>query len=761
MSDDDHGGRSRRARRLDLELLLAVLFVVLLNALHLSPRVVPIHDTFYNLANFHIVYGELLFHGTLPRWYPYGTYGLPSDLEQAASLSAASYAVALAGALLGVRDVLLLFKIGAIAEQLAFVLGVHLLGRRVFASRATTLLLCIAAAGSVVWNGQQWWDFRLYYLLPLVLYFVTAFVETRRPHFFWAAGIAGVAWALGIPPYATPVLALGVAVVGAFAAGRDAPRLLARLAEPSAANALSLAAFAAMAAAYAWFVTHALDHVSLHAPGRDAATGRVSAETFRTYGGNANLLVVANAFLFGWPLQLPWGNGADNSVYIGLLPWLGVAVAAVRERSRLFVGLLAAALVLILLSLGGAFTRLAYHLPGFGYYRHVGLVFGLVKVLVLLASGFGLERLWALGAPRLSHPLFALAAGALLLEAGFACLQAAGPGVWLRSGPSHVLVRLSAYAALLVAARVLRAPLRWPLALGLAADVALFQLALWELRIPILPPRERPLLAALAAREVVYRPIRQQEPQPPPGPDRTEAEAATARSALELAARQQRVGPGIKELYWYVYQFASFDPCKSRHRTDYLPAGVDRLFRVQERAGFELAPIVGCGRPKLRLTSAVRFARDLAEAEALLPAARAAPDAPTVIVRQSPPSAPAAPAGPVRGEVRVTAFELGLLEAEVRVDAPEGAWLVYADAYHPGWRAAVNGRAASVDVADLAFKAVAVPPGRSTVRLWFDHGANAWLRWVVAGFGASAAAAALVGLVAALYPRRPRVAGDG
>ena len=27
------------------------------------------------------------------------------------------------------------------------------------------------------------------------------------------------------------------------------------------------------------------------------------------------MVLVANALLYGWPLQLPWGSGADNSVY--------------------------------------------------------------------------------------------------------------------------------------------------------------------------------------------------------------------------------------------------------------------------------------------------------------------------------------------------------------------------------------------------------------------------------------------------------------
>jgi hypothetical protein len=74
--------------------------------------------------------------------------------------------------------------------------------------------------------------------------------------------------------------------------------------------------------------------------------------------------------------------------------------------------------------------------------------------------------------------------------------------------------------------------------------------------------------------------------------------------------------------------------------------------------------------------------------------------------------------------VRVSRFTLGELVADVDVTVPGGAWLLYADAWHPDWRASVNGEPVPVHEANLAFKAVRVPPGRSVVRMWFERG---WL----------------------------------
>jgi hypothetical protein len=122
-----------------------------------------------------------------------------------------------------------------------------------------------------------------------------------------------------------------------------------------------LGLFLLTAGAYAWFVLHALDGAVLRALFRDP-DGTVDTEHFVSFGGRPNLLVVLNALLFGWPLHLPWGSLADNSVYLGLVPMLGLALALLRERSRIFLALMAGGGVLVWFALGGVFTRLVYYL---------------------------------------------------------------------------------------------------------------------------------------------------------------------------------------------------------------------------------------------------------------------------------------------------------------------------------------------------------------------------------------------------------------
>jgi len=136
----------------------------------------------------------------------------------------------------------------------------------------------------------------------------------------------------------------------------------------------------------------------------------------------------------------------------------------------------------------------------------------------------------------------------------------------------------------------------------------------------------------------------------------------------------------------------ALDPCVPGYRVDLLPARIQTLFRDH---GYPFPPaadhsvtapdrdlqqVLGCSAPKLRLVPA-----DLSLAAVPL------------------------------GEVSVTAFGDNFLRAQVDVVGSSPAVLYYADSFDPGWRAFVDGVEAEIQVANVAFKSIRVPPGHSTV----------------------------------------------
>jgi hypothetical protein len=143
----------------------------------------------------------------------------------------------------------------------------------------------------------------------------------------------------------------------------------------------------------------------------------------------------------------------------------------------------------------------------------------------------------------------------------------------------------------------------------------------------------------------------------------------------------------------------------------------------------QLSTVVGCEAPKLRLT-------------ARLPTAGGR-------WRVSQSIAP-------RGTVKVEAFAPDEIVIRVEVSGSASAWLVYADADHPDWRASVNGTPVSIKAAYGAFKAVQVPPGPSTVKFVFRPGILRLRGWLLGASAAALAALLLAGFVATLLRWTPR-----
>ncbi|MCZ7527340.1 MAG: YfhO family protein [Acidimicrobiia bacterium] len=93
---------------------------------------------------------------------------------------------------------------------------------------------------------------------------------------------------------------------------------------------------------------------------------------------------------------------------------------------------------------------------------------------------------------------------------------------------------------------------------------------------------------------------------------------------------------------------------------------------------------------------------------------------------------------------RAEVVETDLSGLRVEVDTDDGAWLLVREAWGPGWRATIDGRAADVVPGDVLFRAVRVPPGRHVVELRYEPpGFRSGVALAIAAIAALLAAAAL------------------
>jgi hypothetical protein len=94
----------------------------------------------------------------------------------------------------------------------------------------------------------------------------------------------------------------------------------------------------------------------------------------------------------------------------------------------------------------------------------------------------------------------------------------------------------------------------------------------------------------------------------------------------------------------------------------------------------------------------------------------------TLLLEHAPPHPPGGPAG--EGNARIVDYRN--TEVTVDVESDTGGFLLLTDAWHPWWRADVDGVPAPIFKADVLFRAVEVGPGKHRIRFTFHPFLGAW-----------------------------------
>lgn len=731
-------------------------------------KTLPFVDTFTSFQGVYFFYNEFFLTGKIAQWMPFGAYGIQSDFLLITALSPASYFVGFMGRMFGVQDVYLLFKAVLFFEQVILLFGTYLLAKSVFKNRITILFVCLNVLGAISLIYNIYFSFRMFYLLPLIIYFLVLFFRDYRPQHLFIAMTIFVLQCIGNLQYMMVIpfyVLLIIFTVLAIKNYKNLHKTTELFRENAFSCFLSFFSFCIIAFAYLYFIKSALNEALLVTPDR-AADGIVPIESFLTYGLNTKILT---DLIF--PFYSASGFLSSVNIFYGILPLFFLRYA-LREKgfNPLKLSLLLAIGTLVLLSIGkyGCIGYILYYIfPGMKYYRHISNVLGPLKLLLPIVSGFGLEYFLrqntqghSSGKISLMEMLF-LVSGLIYLAAHIAGVHYLNEKGALALDATVQTSYILCYSAAVVVlfALLKRIKMKYPAIFLSAAVILIICFEMLSLQFLVNLPyyyKSKDVPLEDVSRVHGYRFGNERTFQP-----------SEDRSVKAMAAIFS-LDPNLPV---YSYNFAQFDPCVysfmapsdkwalsgiktgdiRNSRIDIINANVVSLIAERSRKYLftDLNDALGifydgsCATPKLRLLSNefyrnksgltdVRWVNNKLEFKSKLDDNISDLLNTDKINETLLLTLPAGLSEDARarfeegnktgkGAIKVTDFTANELDLETNL--PEGftSWLLYTDAYHPMWKAYINDRPAVVAQANIAFKAVKLQGGTSRVKFIFDN----------------------------------------
>lgn len=728
-------------------LILSILAVVAANIPFLRSSIWYSGDTTYLYEVFYIYYNQLIESKEFIQWLPYGSYGIPAFMWQITYLGPFQYLLALTGFILQFKDAAILFKLSMIAEQIIFVLGLYLLCCELFKKKWVIIFTCLTSCLSMFWFTNAFWNFRLITAVPWCYFFLLIGFRKKNMTYFGLAGIAFVTAQCGAPAYMMTYTFLLI-LAGLIFWGVQHSHDLKGIFQNPLKNYWSLGCFVLFAGMVIFFTLQALQSLSLFVTNREPGTGYVDMETFLTFGRSVGFSKLLNLLFPGYLRQM-------HSLYTGILPLIFAIYALLNVRKKEFyfiAGMLAA---VILFSAGDAvpLARSVYTLfPPIRYFRYIGAAGAVIRLFLILTAAYGLEQfLNSIQNPQknknpykpllVSTGALALAViGLIAAKLDWRLLDTSNTPLGWQIWPHLFKYSFAASAAaiLLIAIKKLNAHN----AAILLTAVLVFDLGLsqwmyhttWRHQYSWIDKN----LHRTEKRE--FLPLRAYKPV---NSDRTRDMSRMATTGTAVLAKEY-------------YNFINMDNCRPREYTNQLwTKWLNDLIWSRfsliwtGKTGDQLKPedsasihtLLGCHDSKLRFLTdsvaaenredAIRLAkkvpnigetvileRETGKEDFFMPPVDAIPYAESEIWQVKDKTAAFKIVNPA-GTVKVLNFTYNTLTLETQTSARHGGWLYYADAWHPGWKAELDGRRVPVVRANLGFKALRIPEGNHKLMLRF------------------------------------------
>jgi len=761
--------KKHRGKELPFFIILAAIAVIRL--MISVGRFMPVHDTFlYMILQYTMLFNEPALGGGVPLWMPFISHGVSGNFllmgfgTQGILVSTLSFLAPL------IKNInfFYIFQAGLFFDELALLLGCILLSRLYFKSAATVFFVSSAVVLTAISSCAVFFDFHLFYLLPLLLYCLIMTLKHHSAKYLFFTGMLAIGTILGSIAYFLS-LTLWILLVFMLASYLYFPRLTfgrirGLIAAFRARHVLAVLVPLFFAGIIGLCLRGGLSNIVCYEEGRGANWGN-SGSMFMSYGGYTQL----TKFL---ELISRHSNNIDNSIYAGLLIVPFIFVALTRSRSRSSYIYATMALMMVMFGSATFISGFFYKFFPLGrFFRHIGLTAPVAKLFLIFYAGFGFDEFWKsvrsageAGTKRFSlaerSPIFLaffsmLAIFLLCLIHHIGVFKIFTYQLWpfltknqlyasyanIASAERFLLILAAVYLVILfLTAFSGKKKTVFILACALIA-VHFFDLFSYKIERELgRCPRVSSECIGLFKRYDYKFPL-----------SRSQEYLSSARLAVIqpfLFEPGIHTDSGLKQpfsagwygtLYWETEAFLFFNSVSSIFRTDFWASGVDRFYKVwvpaQERTeshlGFPIPDAVAFRKfaawdyPKLQIFSRIHIlADDNAVAKFI---GRAGFKGDIVLTSSEDVKMEAEDAKAIDiyendrrdDNISIEEFKFDKLRVSVNNTAGRAAVLYYSDAWHPKWRAIVNGVESPVLKTNLAYKSVVIPPGKSDVTFLF------------------------------------------
>lgn len=365
--------------------IIALFYIVLLGQPWL-----PLHDSFGYLLHAHYTLSHLLKTGEIPLWAPYLDWGRNLHFWHLGYFSPSMIFVSTISLpilkLVPTLNLATVVYVGFLLDELILLLGTFLLAKSLFSRIETVLFVTLSVTGTVVWHFQKFFNFSLYYAIPLCLALILRGCREQKAKYVLQGFLIQIITGLmGGALYLTliqTIVCLIYLILNMSLIERSVKRMLGSLKAPERAL-ISLMLLILLV--FVLFLIQGGKPQSL-APGRDPK-GNTSYVGFLTYG-IPPLLSSFSEFINGLIL-----NG-DNSLYGGalIIPFAILTVLQGIKTIEIPLMILLGFIFLFAVGSGSLVAPLLYYFPGVKLFRHVGLTVSLAKLFLIFLAGFGFEK---------------------------------------------------------------------------------------------------------------------------------------------------------------------------------------------------------------------------------------------------------------------------------------------------------------------------------------------------------------------------------